>query len=146
MLSPIDDLVARRNAIAHGVVDQIESVELSISRTEFLSAFVHATHELLRHELLPFEVDALGVQPLGRPIEVFNNKIACFESSICSLATGDRIVARTGDSLVPYREGKIVVIEVDNKRLKSLKLTEKTRFGLEVDFTVRKNNTFFVLQ
>lgn len=146
MLSPINDLVDRRNAIAHGVVDDIESVNLLLSRGDFLLAFVQAVHELLQHELLPFEIAAPEVQALGQPIDVFDGKIVCFESSTCRLAVGDRIVAQTGDSLMPFRAGEVLDIQVNHVSYNQLQPTEATKFCVKISFKARNNHSFFVLK
>jgi len=145
MLSPITDLVDRRNAIAHGVVDDIESVDLLLARIAFLSAFVQAMHELLRHELLPFELCGSGIQELGRPIAIYNGKIVCFESKNCRIALGDWIVAKTEDSLLPYRISEILDLQVNKLSHKELRLTDTTRFCVRISFTARESHKFFIL-
>lgn len=53
LLSPIDDLVDRRNAVSHGVIDEIETIDLLLARCNFVNAFVHALYELLLDALPP---------------------------------------------------------------------------------------------
>jgi hypothetical protein len=146
LLSPIDDLVGRRNAISHGVVDEIESVDLLLARGSFLSAFVHALHERLQMELLPFKVAGLGAQELGTPIAIFGGKVACFESDSCRVAVGDCIVAETGETLMPYRWGDVEGLQVDRVDFAELLLTEKTQFGVKVAFKVKATHKFYVLR
>jgi len=146
LLSPIDDLVSRRNEIAHGVVDEIESVDLLLARGSFLAAFVHALHERLQMELLPFKVAGDGTQALGQPIAIFGGSIACFESATCRLAVGDSIVAVTEDTLMPYRWSEVQGLQVDRVDLPELKLSEKTQFGVKVGFKVKDTHKFYVLK
>lgn len=146
LLSPINALVDRRNEIAHGFVDDIESVDLLLSRCDFLTAFVKALHERLHIELIPYEVASNGTQDLGKPIATYGGKVACFESATCQIAVGDSIVAATEDSLMPYRWGKVLNLQVDHVRQEKLHLSELTKFGIEVTFKVRDNHRFYLLR
>src|SRR5579875_3519074 len=146
LLSPINDLVERRNAISHGVIDDIENVDLLLTRCDFVAAFVHALYEILEEALLSIEVSGNSAQSLGRPVAVYGGRIVCFESTNCHIAVGDRIVAATGDNLLPYRWGKVIKLEVDKKPHAELKITEKTGFGVEVEFRARDNHDYYLLK
>jgi hypothetical protein len=146
LLSPIDDLVDRRNAIAHGVVDEIESVDLLLARGSFLLAFAHALHERLQMELLPFKVAGNGAQELGEPIAIFGGKVACFESATCQVAVGDTIVAGTGETLMPYRWSGVEGLQVNRVDFPELRLSEMTQFGVKVSFKVKNTHKFYVLR
>lgn len=145
LLSPIDDLVDRRNAIAHGTIDDIETVDLLTVRCRFVSTFVTALYELLQQELLRAEVSCSSTQRLGIPIDVFDGRIVCFESERCKISIGDRMVAATGDSLVPYRWSAVTSLEVDRVLHRSLDITASTKFGAEVSFKALDTHTYFLL-
>jgi hypothetical protein len=145
LLAPIDELVERRNLVAHGIIDDIETVDLLKDRCRFVCAFAHSLLELLQQEVLRIEISRGSVQALGRPIAVFDNRIACFESEKCKIAVGDRIVAATEDALVPFRWSQVINIEVDRTRHPALDITTRTQFGVEVGFTALKNHDYFLL-
>lgn len=145
LLAPIDDLVERRNLVAHGIIDDIETVDLLKERCHFVAAFAEAFHELLQQEMLRVEVSSGRSRALGRPIEVFNDHIVCFEAESCKIAVGDRIVAATGDKLVPFRWSAVIRLEVDRTAHQSLDITSSTKFGVQVDFSARRNHDYFIL-
>jgi len=142
MLAPIDDLVDQRNLIAHGIIDDIETVDLLMVRCRFVTAFVDALHELLQQEVWRIEISHRNAQPLGRPIRVFNDSIVCFESNKCKIAVGDRIVAATGDPLLPFRSSQVINLEVNRVRHQELDITTSTQFGAEVGFKGSSWNLF----
>jgi hypothetical protein len=145
LLAPIDDLVDRRNSVSHGVIDEIENVELLKDRCRFIEAFAQALHELLEQEVLRIELVHGSIQALGQPIEVYGKRVVCFESEKCKIAVGDRLAFATGDALAPYRWGQVINIEVDHTRYQALDITVKTQFGVEVGFRALKNHDYYLL-
>jgi len=147
LLAPIDDLVERRNSVAHGIIDidDIETVDLLNKRCLFIATFADALHEVLQQELLSIETTCRHSQSLGRPLAVFNDHIVCFNSDKCRIAVGDRIVAATGDALLPFRWSAVINLEVNHTRYQSLDITSTTQFGVEVGFNARKNHDYFLL-
>jgi len=145
LLSPIDDLVDRRNSISHGTIDDIETVDLLTARCQFVEAFGTAIYELLQQELLRAETSCSDAQNLGTPIKIFGGRIVCFETSLCKISVGDRMVAATGDALLPYRWSVINVLEVDKIRHQTLDITTSTKFAAEVNFKALENHSYFVL-
>lgn len=145
LISPIDDLVERRNLVSHGVIDEIENVGLLKERCRFVEAFALSVFELLEQEVVRIEIENGHVQALGKPIEVFNKRIVCFESESCKISVGDRLVVTTGDALAPFRYGPVINIEVDRVPHHRLEITNRTRFGAEVKFSAVKNCDYFLL-
>ena len=145
LLSPIDDLVDRRNSIAHGVIDDIETVDLLIKRCKFVAAFGQALYELLQQELLRAEISRVGVQSLGLPIEIHHGRIVCFQSEQCRITVGDRLVAETNDALVPFRWSRVTALQVNGTPHQFLDISVSTQFSAEVSFRARMNHRYFVL-
>jgi hypothetical protein len=145
LLSPIDDLVDRRNSIAHGMIDDIENVDLLTTRCKFVAAFGATLYEILQQELLRIEVSCSSAQSLGLPIEVYGGRIVCFENARCKISVGDRMVAATGDALLPYRWSVINSLEVNRVRHQTLDIIATTQFGAEVSFKALDNHHYFVL-
>jgi hypothetical protein len=145
LLAPIDELVERRNLVSHGIIDEIETVDLLNERCRFVATFAQALYEVLQQEMLRTETACRHAQGLGRPLVVFNDHIVCFESENCKVAVGDRIVAATGDKLVPFRWSPVISLEVDHTRHQSLDITSATKFGMRVEFIARDNHDYFIL-
>lgn len=99
LLEPIDGLLQRRNQVAHGVVDDIESVDLLKERCRFVEAYGAALYDVLAQEVLRYEIARPGTQSLGRPIAVYNRKVVCFETAKCTIAVGHVLVAATGNPM-----------------------------------------------
>lgn len=145
LLSPIDDLVDRRNSIAHGMIDDIETVDLLTVRCQFVGAFGAALYEILQQELLRAELSCSSAQSLGVPIKVYGGRIVCFENSQCKISVGDRLVTATGDSLIPFRWSQINSLQVNGTPHQSLDIKTSTQFAAEVGFKALDNHTYFVL-
>jgi hypothetical protein len=145
LLAPIDDLVERRNLVAHGVIDDIETLDLLNERCQFVAVFSRALHELLQIEMLRVEITGRKAHALGRPIEIFDDHIVCFEVADCKISVGDRIVAVTEDALVPFRWSSVIRLELDRAAHQSLDITSSTKFAVQVGFSARKNHEYFVL-
>jgi hypothetical protein len=63
-----------------------ESSFIDTSRSLFLGVFAQALLELLEQEVLRIELVHGAFQTLGRPIQVLNKRIDCFESDACKIA------------------------------------------------------------
>ncbi len=145
LLQPIDDLVERRNQVAHGVIDDIESVELLKERCQFVATYAAALYDVFAQEVLRYEVERPTAQRLGKPLAVFNRQIVCFESSQCTIAVGNVLVAATGKSMEPFRHGAILSLEVDHVRYGELAISQPTQFGVLVPYRARPEYEYFLL-
>ena len=117
LLEPIDDLVERRNLVAHGTIDDIETVDLLNERCQFVAAFAKALYELLQLEMLRVEVASRHSHALGRPIDVFNDHIICFEAKGCKIAVGNLrnpLISRTA-----WFRGFLALIRGERRALRS---------------------------
>lgn len=142
IFEPINDLVARRNEVSHGVIDDVESIELLAQRAYFVKAYGEVLYALLENHALKHAAEVGAARNIGRPISVYDNRIVCFESAL-ELSEGDTLFALTGDALEPIRHSPIVSIEVNKVPVK--KITQKTKFGVCVNFHANPNHSFYWL-
>jgi hypothetical protein len=142
VLQPIDDLVARRNEVSHGVinVDDLESIDLLHERCHFVAAYGRALHEVLMQEVIDRQIGLPHATALGRALKVFNRTIVCFEHSKCMIRVGDLLVARTGDPIMPFRFAPIDNIQIDGEDRDEIALTENTQFAMKT--SLRANDRF----
>jgi hypothetical protein len=145
LLEPIDDLVRRRNEVSHGVIDDIISTDLLKDRCYFLSSYCEALYQVMVQELLKYQVLCKEVQFLGKPIVVYNDSIACFESNKCDVAVGNILAADTGDPMTPFRFSPIMSIEVNHESFPELHVSENTQFGIKVSFKATDGFNYYVL-
>lgn len=145
MLHPINDLVERRNQVSHGVIDDIESVELLKERCCFVDAYGSALYNIMLQDVLKYQINHTDVQSLGKPIAVYNNAIACFEKSNCKIAVGDIIVAATHKVIEPFRYSPIISLEIDHQQHNEIVASQPTKFGVKVLFKASKDHDYYVI-
>ena len=146
-LGGIDDLVERRNEVAHGVlnISQIESIELLEARGRFVKAYVEALHSVLLREALKYEIDLGKAISLGKPIATYNHAIICFHKTTCAIARGTHLAYLTGKELNPIQFGAVSTIEVDGTPTQEIEPSMQAAFGLKVAFRAIPDVEYFVL-
>lgn len=143
---PIDDLVERRNEIAHGIQpDEIESIDLIKNRCNFIKAYGQALNNLFLSELVYFELKNPICQKLGHPIKVFNNEIVCFDSDNCTIAVDNIIIAITRNALKPYLFSQVQSIQINKIDHEVVTITTATSFGIRVSFHAKETYEYFIL-
>jgi hypothetical protein len=146
-LRPIDDLVERRNQLAHGVVvqDQIESIELLQERCEFLLTFCRSLFRVMREELMLLRIQRPDALSLGKPIQIFKKDIACFEIREGTIKVGDTLVAKADDTLRPCLFGKVLSIQIDRVDTDQIAASSPVQFCARLDCSAKKNWEFFLV-
>lgn len=119
LLRPLNDLVERRNQLAHGIIvsDDIESIELLNERCGFILTFGKALFRVMQQEFFLYQSQQSNILRLGKSILVVRHKIACFEISVGTLGVGDTLVAVTHDPLQPCFFSKILNIQIDKENV-----------------------------
>ncbi|MCO6415142.1 hypothetical protein JYK14_02990 [Siccirubricoccus sp. KC 17139] len=147
VLQPIDDLVARRNEVSHGVVnvDNLESIDLLHERCRFVAAYGTSLHEVLMQEVIERQIGLPDATALGRALKVFNRTIVCFKHSQCRIKVGDILVARTGDPIMPFRFAPIDSIQIDGENRDEITLTEDTQFAMKTSLRASESFEYVVL-
>jgi len=145
LLEPIDDLVERRNQVSHGMIDDIESTDLLKERCSFVNAYGGALYDVMLQESLKYQVSREDVQPLGKPIAVYNHSIVCFESESCHISTGGVLAAATGNPMEPFRYGTIISIQINHEQFPEITISQPTRFAAKVSFKASDNFDYYVL-
>lgn len=146
LFEPIDSLVSRRNEIAHGVIniEDIESIDLLNARCDFLLAYVHALYRVVLQEVIRLQVQKPDCKALGKPIQVFDHCIVCFEIKDGRVRVGDIIAAATNAALEPFRFSRIEGLQVNRAAQIEVIATEPTKFGAKVKFHANENYDYFL--
>lgn len=139
----IDDLVDRRNAIAHGVdiIDDILSNSILGDYIFFLEKCCHAIFEILEEEYMKIEAQH-NYQKIEIVHNVWNNKIIGFELENYCIQVGDFMIVKTANH--QYKRKIILNIQKDGKDYPSIEISKKTNIAVEVQPKVKKNCTFFL--
>jgi hypothetical protein len=147
LFNDINELVERRNEIAHGVIDadNLQTADLLKERCHFVHAFGNALYNILIEEALRYHIKLQSVQPLGKPFKIFGDSILCFRSDNCIISTGCTIVAKTKDNLKPFIYGTIISIQINNISHQQLSISNQTEFSVKVSFKGKEQYAYYIL-
>ena len=140
----LQDLAARRNQVAHGVLpDDLLSTELLTSYIDFFEAFGHGLYQVCQLEVLPYIVDHQAI-PLGTPSDVFlKGEVVCIPISDMTLKVGDAIVARSGDGKT-LQVGWIKEMQLADTSHDEIVISNEVEVGLHLTFKSKKSHAFFL--
>lgn len=146
LLDHIEELVALRNDIAHGVANlsEIEEVEIVRERAAKLRAFVGAINDILFCELLSAQISLDYFFAVRGQIHVFGDHIVGFAWPSGRLAPGDMLIMRPADQAAELRHGPILSIQIDKRDYSEVEGHDGLMIGAKVAFKAKANGTFFV--
>lgn len=147
-LDHVDDLVALRNDIAHGVanLESIEENDIVRERSEKLRAFVSALNEILTCELLKARMTMKQFVPITGDVQVFGDDVACFLWPYGRIAPGDFLVMEPAERKADLRHGAIESIQIEGVNQTEVFGGDDLMIGVRVPFKVKANGTFYVWQ
>jgi hypothetical protein len=141
----VDDLVARRNVLAHGgPVEELESVELLEDRAGALVVLSEILSELFASAAATSDIASGRAVSLGRPIGVFGNAIVAIRLSGIRVQTGDSLIAALRDGPIPFRRGNIVTIEVNHVRHEVVEPVDNIDVAFAVTFHAKANYDYYL--
>ena len=145
----LSELVERRNDIAHGVEDADENIlKADMIETDYCR-YLKVLARLIYRAVLR-EYAALVIKEnadsccLGKPIEVYNNRIVCLSNQNKRIACGNYLVGQ--NDVGELRVGEIQSLQVDNCPVRSVSSEELKNIGKKVDFRAKKKFTYYVFQ
>lgn len=157
LISELDDLAQRRNEIAHGArIDELESIELLITRIMLIRAYGVAINEVVTSYLNIFLYDATEKICLGKPAKAFNdirvigfNEIEENASVLIhnKIKIGSKLFAVNEKSTERVISGQVISIRKGMEKTTEIALPCNTEFTLEVDFCFNSNitkRTFYI--
>lgn len=146
IFEPIDDLVDRRNRVSHGVLqlDNIESIDLLKDRCVFVRAYGAALFELLQKHVFKYAAENGVAQSLGRPIQVHNNEIVCFEGAF-RIGVGDHIFCVMDDLLTPVRAGTVKSLQIKHVDMQQIDSQDPIQFAAKVGFYADDRYAYYSL-
>lgn len=146
--SLIDDLVSRRNHIAHGAnsVDDIEDHPILCERVEHLRMYGRAIYEIFKDHILRLCDEKGRTKSLGVPFHKYNGNIVCFHMEDGNISVGDTVIMLPSDDNYPAREGKVLSLRMNDVSFNDIVGTEGCRFGVKLPFVPSETAHYGVLQ
>jgi len=145
LYNKINDLVERRNQIAHGS-DILVNI-LNISELEpyiqFLEKYCQGVFEVLYEEFLKKE-SIYDFQKIEKIINVYRNNILAFEIENYTIKIGDMLIIETTEG--NFYKKPILTIQLDNISYPELTITDKNNIAVSVEPRINKNQTFYILK
>ncbi len=142
----LKDIVERRNYIAHGNdVDDILSLPILENYVIYIRYMMEAIYNIVLKQLINIHFENGKKVFLGFPQEVYNNSIIGIESQYNKVFVGMHVFAQNPVTN-EVRIGRILSIEVDRNRVTEISECDNILIGIKVDFYVKNNYKFGILQ
>lgn len=144
LYSSVNNLVERRNEIAHGseIIDILSKSELE-PYIEFLEKYCQAIFEILTEQLIK-QKSLHKFQKIENVVNVFRNSILAFEIENYTVKVGDILIVETQEG--HFYEKAIATIQLDNEAYQEITITEKKNIGIGVEPKISKKNTFYIVK
>ncbi|MBW4505143.1 MAG: hypothetical protein KME64_01270 [Scytonematopsis contorta HA4267-MV1] len=145
LYNKINDLVERRNQIAHGseTLDNILDISELEPYIQFLEKYCQAIFEILSEELIKKE-SIYTFQKIENVVKIFGNKILAFEIENYTIKVGDILIVETIEG--KFFKKTILTIELNKKTHTELTITEKTNIAISVEPNIKENQKFYIVK
>ena len=141
LFSIIDDLVARRNDISHGVnIDDILNITRFSEYIEFLEHYGIAIFEAILEKEIEYESKYI-FEKIENIKNVFNSSILCFEIENSHIKVGDYIIVQANNRFI---KKEIVSIEVNKESVDDMFFNKKTDIGVNLGKGITENQVFYI--
>ncbi|MEO0043150.1 MAG: hypothetical protein RL329_2598, partial [Bacteroidota bacterium] len=139
----INDLVDRRNEIAHGSSrsDNILSINELRSYIIFLEKYIRALFKVLQEKYIQQE-SIHQFEKIKVIKGVWNQEILGFEIENATIVIGDRIIVHTAED--NFMDKKILDIQIDNISYSKIEITTKTNVAIKIAPILKLNQSFFI--
>jgi len=140
----INDLVERRNEIAHGSEPPniLSNSELE-TYIEFLEKYCQAIFEILTEQFIK-QKSIYKFEKIKKVINVYTNSILAFEIENYVIRVGDALIVETGEG--KFYEKYINSIQLDKQPYQELSIYEKKNIAIGVEPRISKNDTFYIVK
>ena len=138
----IDELVSRRNDIAHGRdIDNILNITEFDDYMRFLEEYGNAIFRIIEEKEIEYEAN-FNFTRVENIKGVFKHKILCFEIEDTTLNLGDPIIVKTPSN--HYIKKYILGIQVKNKDQNSITTVGKIDVGVELENGLTDKQLFYI--
>lgn len=149
LTTELDDLAHRRNEVAHGVrIDDIDSIELTISRINFIKSYVKAISSVIEKSISEYIFLVSEKHLIGHPDRIFTGiNVVGFEGVGKNLDPSVSYSFKVGDMLFALNEiskekciyGKIKSLKCNNIDQDIIHIPCSENITIETDFEFSEN-------
>ncbi|MBF0550582.1 MAG: hypothetical protein HQK60_08605 [Deltaproteobacteria bacterium] len=144
----LENLVDRRNQVAHGGFDVAESLDTNEmqARLNFLEAYARSLFIVIKGAYLDYYIESGLAMSLGRPIggPFENGSVVVVSKPACSVFVGQPIIGVRKGRVVQW--GEVLEIKVQDVRVESVDPDFSTNdVGLRTNFKMTKGFELYVL-
>ena len=94
----IDDIAERRNDIAHSQPDNLLTLERLLAYADYVAIIGNAISHIMMSEFVFLFCSEENLITVGKPIEIYNNRIVCFEIDNSHISIDDFLVVMNAES------------------------------------------------
>ena len=145
----IDELVERRNFVAHGIEDDILNINRVLDICKFIKIFSESLNSYLSNLLLKrlldenVRTDNKSFQQL-QIINIFNSSILCINSNNLNILVGSKIIIKSAN-IPEFQEATILSIQIGGTEVNSVNSEQSINIGLALDKKIKDSNSFYIL-
>jgi len=148
-LSDLNDLVSRRNEVAHGELpDQlIDNRTILDDYIPLFEVYGEALYDVVHGEILKYQSEHKGI-PLGEASKVYHQgKVIGISVKNTALEVGDQIVAKPAEDILPHLAGKILELQIKGHKYDEIPANPSgVEVGIRVPFKAKENQIFFLIK
>lgn len=138
----IDNLVQRRNQVAHGDISDALANNVIGSLLTRVHAYCFGIYMVLGDEIVSHAITREDLS-VGNPIAVYNNNIVCFWS--CGLRVANGTVLALRDANGSVRHEVVQNIQIDGKDVEYVELGKDVAIGVRIRGRAKENEVVHVL-
>ena len=142
--SKLEELVRRRNMIAHGnEADDLLSSDIILDYTAYIRAIILSINDIVDRELKRFYHEVTRQKELGAVVDVFGNHIIGVKSNHVEFCVGSKIWAVDGNGKF-VDSGEIISIEHNHEPVSCLLEEQDLLLGIKVNMFAKSNYRYGV--
>ena len=138
----VEDLVERRNVVAHGSeIDDLLSLDILDEYSEYISILIAAIYNALLIEYYSVMVTSGIAKNMGTAIKVYNNHIVCLNSANTLIKKGQVLIGQSSKNNIYW--GKIESIQINRVDVDEVLPEQAIDIGMAVSFSAKETYTYY---
>ena len=139
----IDELVSRRNDIAHGEkIDDILDISMYSDYIDSLKAYMTIIFETINEKELEYE-SLFSYIKIEKIYNIYNNSILCFQLEDNKINVDDTVIVKSAKN--DFFIKKVLDIHINKKSVQYVNAIDKVRdISVNLEKNIKCNQTFFI--
>lgn len=139
----IEDLVERRNVVAHGSeVDELLSLNILDEYAQYIFLMMGAIYNAVLQEFYSVMIDVGIAKSMGSAIKVFDNRIVCLNSANTLIKPGQILIGANNKGQLHW--GEIESIQINNSGVEEVLPEQAENIGMAVSFLAKETYTYYL--